>query len=388
MKPAWLPILSAVAMAFSSLPLAAQMVVSAKSGVVNFTEGSVLLNGQAIESTITKYPDIKENAVLQTQAGRAEVLLTPGTIMRVGENSGLKMITNRLIDTRVELQSGAAVVEAVQTAKDNNVTVVVKNGAVALTKSGVYRFDTEPARLKVFRGEAAVDVNGQTIPVSTGRMMMLDGSNLAVEKFNVDDTDALDHWGKQRGQLLAMANPSTARSLTTGGYGGFGYAGYGLGGLGYGGMYNGMGCNPYWGFNNWYGMYTYVPCNGYFQSPYGFFFWSPMMVNRFYYNPYAYFGGGGGLGRYGIPTSPGMAVRSTTGNYTRMGQAARMGMGASSSSMARSVGTGMGSGGSMSGSNGGGSFGGRGGGGGTAGTGSAGGHAGGGAAGGHGGGGR
>jgi hypothetical protein len=387
MKSAWLPILSTVAMAFASLPAAAQMVVSAKSGVVNFTEGSVLLNGQAVESTITKYPDIKENSVLQTQAGRAEVLLTPGTIMRVGENSSMKMITNRLIDTRVELQNGAAVVEAVQTAKDNNVTVVVKNGAVALSKAGVYRFDTEPARLKVFRGEASVEMNGENIPVSTGRMLMLDGSNSSVEKFNADDTDALDHWGKQRGQLLAMANPSTAKSLMSGGYGGFGYAGYGMGGLGYGGMgYGGMGCNPYWGFNNWYGMYTYVPCNGYFQSPYGFFFWSPMMVNRFYYNPYAYYGGGGGFGRYGIPSSPGMAVRSTTGNYTRMGQAARMGMGGSSAAMGRSVGTGMGSGGS----NGGGSFGGRGGGGGgTAGTGSAGGHAsGGGASGGHGGGGR
>ncbi|HUK18295.1 MAG TPA: hypothetical protein VLW65_17845 [Bryobacteraceae bacterium] len=386
MKTAWLPILSTVAMAFASLPAAAQMVVSAKSGVVNFTEGSVLLNGQAVESTITKYPDIKENSVLQTQAGRAEVLLTPGTIMRVGENSSMKMVTNRLIDTRVELQNGAAVVEAVQAAKDNNVTVVVKNGAVALSKAGVYRFDTEPARLKVFHGEASVEMNGQTIPVSTGRMLMLDGSNSSVEKFNADDTDALDHWGKQRGQLLAMANPSTARSLMSGGYGGFGYAGYGMGGLGYGGMYSGMGCNPYWGFNNWYGMYTYVPCTGYFQSPYGFFFWSPRMVNRFYYNPYAFYGGGG-LGRYGMPSSPGSAVRSTSGNYTRMGQAARMGMGSSSPSMGRSVGTGMGSGGSMSGSNGGGSFGGRGGGG-TAGTGSAGAHAGGGASGGHGGGGR
>ena len=106
------------------------MVVSAKSGTVNYVEGQVLLNDQPVESSITKYPDMKENGVLRTGAGRVEVLLTPGTILRMGENSALKMITNRLVDTRVELQSGSAVVEQVETAKDNHVTVVVQSGAV------------------------------------------------------------------------------------------------------------------------------------------------------------------------------------------------------------------------------------------------------------------
>ena len=97
---AWLPILSAAAMAWSAIPASAQMVVSAKSGVVNYTEGQVLLNGRAVESSITKYPEMKEDAVLRTEAGRVEVLLTPGVILRMGENTTLKLITNRLVDTR------------------------------------------------------------------------------------------------------------------------------------------------------------------------------------------------------------------------------------------------------------------------------------------------
>ena len=72
MKSAWLPILSAAAMALGSLPVAAQMVVSAKSGVVNYVEGQVFLNNQAVESSITKYPEMKENAVLRTDAGRVD----------------------------------------------------------------------------------------------------------------------------------------------------------------------------------------------------------------------------------------------------------------------------------------------------------------------------
>ena len=338
MKPARLAILSAAAMVFTALPALAQMVVSAKSGVVNFTEGSVLLNDKAVESSITKYPEIKENQILRTEAGRAEVLLTPGTVMRVGENTGLKMISNRLIDTRVELQSGAAVVETVQTPKDTSVTVAVKNGAATLNKAGVYRFDTEPARVKVFHGEAAVEINGQTTLVSTGRMMMLDGSTSAAEKLNTEDTDALDHWSKQRGQLLAMANPSTAKSLLSSGYG----YGYGLG------NYNALGCNPYWGFNNWYGMYTYVPCRGYFRDPYGFSFWSPMSVYGLYYRPAGYrnYGGGAyGGGGHGASTGYQSMGVNSGGYSSSMSSVSSMGSGSLGSSRGSSGSTAAGSGG-------------------------------------------
>ncbi|HKE26975.1 MAG TPA: hypothetical protein VKB88_31695 [Bryobacteraceae bacterium] len=314
MKPAWLPILSAAAMALTSLPATAQMVVSAKSGVINFTEGTVLLNGQTVESSVTKYPEIKENGVLSTEAGRAEVLLTPGTILRMGENAGLKMITNRLIDTRVELRGGSAAVETVQTAKDNAVTVVVNKGAASIQKAGIYRFDSQPARIKVFHGEAAVEIDGQTTLVSSGRMMLLDGSSLAVEKFNIEETDALDHWSKQRGQLLAMANPSTAKSLMSNG------SGYGFGTVG---------CNPYWGFNSWYGMYTYVPCRGYFRDPYGFSYWSPMTVYGLYYHPPTFWNNNGGGAYNGNSGYQSMGVNS--GGYS------------SSMSSAVSTGTSMGS---------------------------------------------
>jgi hypothetical protein len=355
MKATCLPILSAAALAFACLPAGAQMVVSAKSGVVNYTEGNVLLNGKAYESSLTKYEEIKENGMLSTQDGRAEVLLTPGTILRLSENADLKMITNRLIDTRVELQRGSAVVTTIQTAKDNNVTVVVNNEAVTVAKAGIYRFEAAPATLKVYRGEAMVEINGETTPVSTGRMLLLDGSGTAVQKFNTEDTDALDHWSRQRGQLLAMANPSTAKSLLSGGYGGYGY-GYGSG---YG--YGGVGCNPYWGFNTWYGMYTYVPCSGYFRDPYGFGYWSPYAVSNFYYRPMPNFGGGGGGRSTGYPS---MGV--TSGGYSSsMGSVATSGntMGSSVGSTGSTSAAGVSSGGSVGHS--GGTAGGGGGGGGS-----------------------
>ena len=84
----------------------AQPVISAKSGVVAYQEGQVALDGQNVEPSMTHFADVKENSVLTTEQGRAEVLLNPGVVLRLGENSGLKMVTNRLIDTRVELTGG------------------------------------------------------------------------------------------------------------------------------------------------------------------------------------------------------------------------------------------------------------------------------------------
>ena len=52
-------------------PLAAQMVVSAKSGLVHYVEGDVVLGDDLINPKIGHFPDMKEGQVLRTEAGRA-----------------------------------------------------------------------------------------------------------------------------------------------------------------------------------------------------------------------------------------------------------------------------------------------------------------------------
>ena len=277
MKPTRATLFCMAMLALAATPAPAQYVVSAKSGMVNFTEGQVDLNGQPVESSLTQYPDIKEGSVLSTQEGRAEVLLTPGVTLRLGEHASLKMITKRLIDTRLELLAGSAVVEADQIAKDTNVTVVVNGAAVSLPKAGIYRFDAAPARVKVYSGEAAVLGGAETTLVGSGRAGTLNGGTVTAEKFNVDDTDALDHWSHRRGELMAMANVSAASSFHSSNYGY--WSPFYMSGI------TSMGCAGIWGYNLWYGMYTYVPCSGMAFSPYGYGFWSPATVQNAYYSP-------------------------------------------------------------------------------------------------------
>jgi hypothetical protein len=302
MKPTAIALLASALLAVTVTPGRAQYVVSAKSGTINLTEGQVQLDGQKVDASIARYPAIKEASVLRTEDGRAEVLLTPGVVLRLGDHASLKMITNRLIDTRLELLGGSAVVEADLVGKDTSVTVVVNGTAVSLPKAGIYRFSFDPAQVKVFKGEAAVLAGSATTLVGAGRMCALGATTAAVEKFAADDTDALDHWSRRRGELMSMANTASANSPSGNGfYGGTGFtaglgmpfmgcSGYGMmPGFGYGGSLWAMG-SPYaysanpmsgvWSYNSWYDMFTYMPCGGGMNSPYGYPYAAPAGVGK------------------------------------------------------------------------------------------------------------
>ena len=292
MKPLWLAGLTIGVISFATAPVRAQSVISAHSGMIHYVEGDVFLAGQKVEPKFGNFPEMKENAVLRTELGRAEVLLNPGVFLRLGENGSVRMITNRLIDTRVELVSGQAEVEADEIAKDTNVTLVCKDSTVTLHKAGVFRFDVNPAQVRVYSGEALVKSNGKESLVGGGKMVAFEGENAAVvSKFDKEDTDALSRWSRRRGQMVAMANVSAAKSLHDSGYS----------------LYSGI-----WQFNPYFGMMTYIPARGTMWSPYGFQFWSPLTVTGVYYQPPpSYYGGGFDAGRPSY-----MPMPATSGGYS------------------------------------------------------------------------
>jgi hypothetical protein len=326
---------AAVAMALGALPSFAQTVIGAKSGVINWAEGDVFLADKPYTMSPTQFGEVKENMVFRTEEGRAEILLPPGVFFRMGEKSSIKMISNRLVDTRVELLAGSAIMEIVDVDKGAAVTLLDKNATITLSKSGIYRFDVEPAQLKVFKGSAEVEMGGQTVTVQAGKMLPLGSAVAVAEKFNVADTDSLDHWSRRRAEVVASANVSAAKEAHYGTMGGTDpcMGGYGNGTYGGNGPY---GTGPYgrqvmgtWGYNPWYGFGTYIPCNGRLYSPYGYAMWSPMAAYRQFYAPRPVFTpnpgfGNGGFGG-GYPTAS-----QTSGGYS--GAAASSSMGSVSSS--------------------------------------------------------
>ncbi|HZT30653.1 MAG TPA: hypothetical protein VFA33_12250 [Bryobacteraceae bacterium] len=316
--------LSRVALSISALVVAsataqAQSVISAHSGLLHYVEGRVYLGDKQVESKFGAFPEVKENQVLRTEEGRAEVLLTPGVFLRVGENSSFKMITNRLIDTRLELLKGTAIVEADELLKDNGVTVAYQDAAVRVVKKGLYRIDSDPAQLRVYNGEASVEAAGKTVAVKEGKLISLD-SQLAMEKFDKTTGDALNRWSRRRGEYLSMANVSAAKSV-----------------LDAGGMWNTSG----WYWNPFYGTYTFLPMQGSFYSPYGYRLWSPFSVYPVYYGPrYGYYGGGSAYNRAGLGYG---SIPHTSSGYSgaiaNSAPVSRGGVAASSPSMSSSAGS-------------------------------------------------
>jgi hypothetical protein len=284
--------------AFSGTAALAQQVISAKSGLIHYVEGRVLLDGKPVEVKLSAFPEVKQNMELRTEDGRAEVLLNPGVFLRLAENSSIRMVENRLSDSRVEFLSGSAMIEAsAQLAqKENSVTILYKGSSAHLLKSGLYRFDSQPAEFRVYSGEAQLDSGTNILTLKAGKMVSLDGM-VAVEKFNPKDGDALSNWSQRRGEYISMANVSAAKYVNDSG-GGWSSNG--------------------WYYNPYFGMFTYVPMNGMFYSPYGYAYYSPGYVYRVYQQPGVFvgrngFGGGAvtGVGNTGFNSQAAAGAQAT-----------------------------------------------------------------------------
>jgi hypothetical protein len=248
----------------------AQSVISAKSGLVNLADGKVLIDGKQVAVKPGIVPQLKDTQSLETGDGRAEVLLTPGVVLRLAENSSIRMLDTRLTDSRVELTSGSAIIEATMLLKDNSVTLIKDKASISIVKSGLYRLESEPARVRVFEGEALVQVGAEMVPVKKARELLLSGV-LVAEKFDPrTGGDAFARWSKRRAERLAMANLSSAADI------------WRASGSNYN-SFNSFGRNV-WAWNAFYGLYTFVPLNG-SSSYYGYRYWSPNDVYAAYYSP-------------------------------------------------------------------------------------------------------
>ncbi len=201
------------------LPALAQSVISAHSGLIHFSDGAVFLDDQRIEQKTGQFGQMNNGSELRTQDGRAEVLLTPGTFLRVGANSAIRMVSNRLDDTRVELLSGSAVLDQGSHTADTSVTILYNLDQVHIKKAGRYRFDSAPPQVKVESGDVEVTADGKSIEVGEGYVVPFEGK-LAARRLLTDSSqndaglnkpgDELDNWSAARGDSVDQNNQDAA----------------------------------------------------------------------------------------------------------------------------------------------------------------------------------
>jgi len=324
------------------LPLVAQNFISAKAGIVNYEEGRQLSSPRQLHE-----------GEYFSEPNRTELLLTPGSFLRLERNAEIQMLSTRLSEPAVELVSGVASLEIMDLPKETKVRVAwgeyKDDRALEVDHKGIYRFevagDGSAMLVMVEKGELRMGGGSQTI--KEGQQATLTADSIGpLAKFDKKLRDDFDVWNAERSELLGVASYRAAQGVSSYGSGymnslyGMGGYGYPFGYAGYAGMYPGMGM---WAFNPYFGYFTYVGFgNSLWMSPWGSYFYTP--ATWYYYQPpYGANGGGVQTAVGTLPSKPIPSPRlSPTGNNS-----SNSGIGRSFGSASPSS-TGMGSSGGMS----------------------------------------
>lgn len=251
---------------------------TAYPGTLNYVEGQVSIGSQPVDSKSIGTAQLAAGQTITTQLGKAEVLLTPGVFLRVGDSSEVKMIAPNLTDTEVAIQKGEATVEVTDIHSENHLIVDEGNAATRLEKNGFYDFDADQGIVRVFSGQAEVQENDRSTKVKGGHEVMLPAENLRAQGFDKKAYEGnLYSWSKLRSSYMAEANADVAPI----------YEGYGPGWFGTG-----------WYWDPWLSSYAFVPGGAdIFYSPFGWGFYSPFAFYGGYGVPWGY--GGYGYRYYG-----------------------------------------------------------------------------------------
>jgi FecR-like protein len=285
-KPNRLPVLSVFATAlllFCSVLGQAQTsrekyVISAKAGGINAITGQATVRGKTEsgwqELMITD--DLNSGDRVRTAFdGRVEILLNPGSYLRMAGNSEIELSDNSLENLEVRLIKGTAIVEA--TGADGlelNINISTPHAKLAIVRHGLYRLSIvsgDTTELVVRKGRVVLSDETHT-KVKGGNKVVFSQTSVFVAKLTKEDKkreDQIDAWSKERAETLARANRRISNRMLTSAFAmnrdRFFYSrGFGL-----------------WFYNPNAGCYTFLPWYYGWRSPYG----SSYTTGS--YNPYA-----------------------------------------------------------------------------------------------------
>ncbi|MDT7540545.1 MAG: hypothetical protein QOE33_449 [Acidobacteriota bacterium] len=326
--------------------------VSARAGGVNFVSGDVTMrrDGRQSWQGLRQTDDLRSGDTVRTGTdGRAEILLNPGSYLRVGANSEF-VLTDASLDTlRLKIVRGSALVEAsiydggpppvvthslpmtgsviiasVPYVAGFRIEIDTPQAQVLIVRSGVYRVNVgNTTEFYVRDGRALVGRDGVIVKEGKGATIAPGGA-VEVVKFDKKQKDDLDVWSKHRAEELARVNSRLpVGALNT--------------------MLTSMRWDSFkWGYNptgfwfyDWTALsYTYIPFSS-CRSPYGYVYniAAPGLLNicdcyrgSDYHRPpppiIGRYGNGGGTttgGGWGTITSGGGTTTSGGGGMTTGG---------------------------------------------------------------------
>ena len=304
-------LLSAVLLMLS-FSVQAQYLISSKAGFINRVEGKVTINsaGNSLEATgkASMGSQMNEGDSIVTEAdSNAELLLAPGSYLRMSEKTEVKAVRTSLDNTRFDIVRGSAILEVGEIDKKIPLEIGTLRTVVTLNKVGIYRFDVSgtDVAVSVRRGEALIGTREQALSGSAKKIgnnkvyRLIGDGQPQTAKLSSKVFDAFDQWSYLRSEALVAANYSVlqrSRSRNS--------------------MLSG------WIYDPLSNGYTFIPSSWLFLNGYGFgFYRSYSNCDMCYYYPgggyvNGYYGGGSGGGS--VATNIPSRVNSTNRDGDRV----------------------------------------------------------------------
>ena len=200
----------------------AQIAISPRAGLIHHMEGEVLVDGAAPAVNSGSFSHLPPGGTLQTLDGRAELILSPTSILRAARGTQFQLLSDEIDRVELRLIAGSLLIKLREQPEESSITVWSGESEIRLAERGVYRFDAEPygeQRLRVMSGSATVAREEIELRPRTGQSLALDGATAVPQRFDRAHRDALSQWSKERDRVLAEANrirPYSNRRLVNG----------------------------------------------------------------------------------------------------------------------------------------------------------------------------
>ena len=191
---------SLILMLMLQLPATTQFLVSTKAGLVNYVQGP---------ATVKAATSVPSGEIIQTGAGGAvEILLNPGSYLRMGENSRVVLDQVELYDIAARILEGSMIIEANGFSKETPLKVTSGDLKMEIIKDGIY----------LFADGKVVIVDGRIRDASNGLFYgkgfeISNDQGYRARKVKTFTT-ALELWSQKRDAAISNANLNVSRSLS------------------------------------------------------------------------------------------------------------------------------------------------------------------------------
>jgi len=215
---------------------------------------------------------IRANAGYQVKAGgglrttgnsRAELLLSPGTYLRLAENTEIEVTGTTYRGMRFRVVQGTVIIESANlNPRIHSLTLSTPSAELQMGTSGLYRLDVVPGQepaVSIYKGRVLwTGAQGRKTQLKSGRRWLLGASSSSFKprSSGLDKNhrkDPLNLWSRLRARELVQVNAGLSLANRDSAYPGFGYQNRGG-----------------WVLSSKSQWFTYVPFDSSPRSPYGF----------------------------------------------------------------------------------------------------------------------